>query len=195
MPRFAILSFAVVLVVLSNSGCAMLPVAKSHQESPWHSFDQAKTLFDQIVPYQTTRAELQALQIDPIRTPNIQILSYPDIVQLFFPNSSIKLADLDQGLRDCVAASENCQALQINLQRIVAERHGNVLLDLFRFKRQVHQTGWHFNAVLIMVEDLVVYKIWGGTPKVDEHLYRKNPLGPLQEPADLIRDTAIVNTL
>lgn len=195
MPRPTIIAITLLLTMLGNSGCSALPVAKSRHESPWESFDQAKAVFDRIIPYQTTRDDLKALRIDPLATPNIRILSYVEIIQMFMPNSSITIANLEQGLRECVEASSKCQALQINLQHITSERHGNLFLDLFRFKRQAHQTGWQFGAVVVLINDTVVYKIWGGTPQIDEHLYRKNPLGPLQEPADVARDAAVVGTM
>lgn len=195
MPRFSLITMIALLLALGSSGCTMLPVAKSRHESPWENFEQAKEVFDRITPYQTTREELRAMRIDPMQTPNIQILSYVDIIKMFMPNSSITIANLEPGLRECVEAASKCQALQVNLQRITSERHGNVLLDLFRFKRQSHQTGWQFSAVVVMVKDTVVYKIWGGTPQINEHIYRKNPLGPLQEPADVARDAALVGTM
>jgi hypothetical protein len=138
---------------------------------------------------------LQELHFDPSQTPNIQIMTYPEIIQLFMPNSSFDLREMDPGLRLCVAESANCQAFQLNLHRLESERHGNVFLDLFRFKRQTHQTGWRFTSLVVLVEDQVVYKLWGGVPRVDEHLYQKNPLGPLQEPADTARDAALFGVL
>lgn len=178
------------------AGCGkMLPVARSHSESPWPSFAANKEVFDRIVPYRTTIADLKELQFDPSQTPNIQILTYPEIISLFIPNSSFRLEDMDQGLQDCVAASSSCQAYQLKLQRLDSRRHGNVLLDLFRFKRETHRTGWLFTSLVVLVDDVVVYKIWGGVPKVDEHLYQRNPLGPLQEAADAAFDYTLLDFL
>lgn len=180
------------LGLLFFGGCgALLPVAKTHTETPWTSFDQVKTTFDRIVPYETTTEELRELLFDPELTPNIRILTYPDIINMFMPNPSLTLEHMDRGLRDCVGDSVNCMAYQLNLQNLDARRHGNVLLDLFRFKRQTHQTGWRFTSLVVMVDGTVVYKVWGGTRRVDEHLYQRNPLGVLQDPAE----TAMKNTV
>jgi hypothetical protein len=42
-------------------------------------------------------------------------------------------------------------------------------------------TGWEFNAFIVLKNDLVVYKISGGKPKIDELVDQKKPLGPLQD--------------
>ncbi|MEW6500798.1 MAG: hypothetical protein ACOY8P_12290 [Thermodesulfobacteriota bacterium] len=184
-----------VLLVPLLAGCStMLPVSKTDVESTWESFEQAKEAFDRITPYQTTRLDLTALHFDPFKTPNIEILTYLDIVQHFMPNTSIRVEDMDLGVQECIRAGERCQAYVIKVKKIRSERHGSVFLDLFRFKRQTHQTGWQFTALLVMVDDVVVYKLWSGKPQIDEELYRKNPLGPLQEPADVATDAAVIGT-
>lgn len=189
------LVFLSLLSLLVLCGCSsMLPVAKSTVESPWLSFEEAKSAFDKVVPYQTSRDELIRLNFDPYNTPNIEILTYLDIIQRFMPNPSFTINDMDQGLQECIAAKNGCQAYEVKLQKIHTQRYGNVFLDLFRFKRTAHQSGWEFSALLVLKNDVVVYKIWGGKPKIDTDTYRKNPLGPLQEPADVARDTAIITT-
>jgi hypothetical protein len=41
----------------------------------------------------------------------------------------------------------------------------------------------------VIVNNTVVYKLWGGKPQIDENKVIKNPLGPLQNPSDLLIDT------
>ncbi len=188
------LLFLLWLPVLTGCG-SLLPVAKTHSQSPWAGFEASKETFDLIVPFQTGSEDLRELHFDPGRTPNVQILTYPEIISIFMPNSSFKLEDMDPGLQECVARSASCRAYQMKLQRIESRRHGNVLLDLFNFKRETHRTGWIFSAMVVLVDDLVVYKFWGGIPKVDEHLYRRNPLGPLQEAADAAFDYNVLDFL
>jgi hypothetical protein len=45
------------------------------------------------------------------------------------------------------------------------------------------------------VNDLVVYKLWDGQPHFEAELYQKNPLGPLQEPANLVSGVAVIEGL
>ncbi|MGV1100203.1 hypothetical protein ACUUL3_12460 [Thiovibrio sp. JS02] len=184
------------LFLLVIPGCSgMLPVAKSTDNSQWDTFDQVKSSFDRITPFETTLDELQALGFDPYRTPNMQILNYLAIIEKFMPNTNITKQDLDNGLRGCIDAKTACIAYELKLQKIKSKRQGNVLLDMLRFKREAHQTGWRFSALIVMVDDVVVYKLWDGTPLIDGEVYKKNPLGPLQEPAEIATDAALVGTL
>ena len=57
---------------------------------------------------------------------------------------------------------------------------GNLFLDLFKFERKEVETGWYFNALIVIDHDIAVYKIWSGVPIIDQEKSRKNPLGPLQ---------------
>ncbi len=188
-------SILLALVLCLTSGCGtMLPVAKTTDESRWDSFDQVKASFDLIVPFSTTKNDLQKLGFDPYQTANIQILNYLAIIAKFMPNTNITKADLPQGLQGCVEATDSCIAYELKTQNLKSQRQGNLFLDLLRFKRQAHQTGWRFSAFIVLVDDLVVYKLWDGQPRIEGEVYKKNPLGPLQEPADLATDAAVVGT-
>ena len=62
-----------------GTGCSfLLPKDKEQVESPWVSFSEAKSAYDEIVPGETTVAGLQELGFDPRRTPNVEELSYID---------------------------------------------------------------------------------------------------------------------
>ena len=193
MRLHTIILFA--LVVCLASGCSgMLPVAKTTDETRWDNFEQVKASFDLITPFTTTQKDLQQLGFDPYQTSNIQILNYLAIIAKFMPNTNITMADLPPGLRGCVEAKDSCVAYEMKIQNIKSQRQGNLFLDLFRFKRQAHQTGWRFSAFIVLVDDLVVYKLWDGQPRIEGEVYKKNPLGPLQEPADLATDAAVIGT-
>ena len=186
---------AILLVLCLISGCSgMLPVAKTTAESRWESFEQVKASFDLIIPFATTKNDLQKLGFDPYQTSNIQILNYLAIIDKFMPNTNITLADLPPGLRGCVEATDSCVAYELKIQNIKSQRQGNLFLDLLRFKRLAHQTGWRFYAFIVLVDDLVVYKLWDGQPRIEGEIYKKNPLGPLQEPVDIVTDPAVVTT-
>lgn len=188
-------SILLTLVLGLTSGCSgMLPVAKTTDETRWESFEQVKASFDQIIPLETTKPDLQRLGFDPYQTSNIQILNYLAIINKFMPNTNITKADLPPGLQGCMEAKDTCVAYEMKTQNLKSQRHGNLFLDLLRFKRQAHQTGWRFTAFIVLVDDLVVYKLWDGQPRIEGEVYKKNPLGPFQEPADLATDAAVVGT-
>jgi hypothetical protein len=53
-------------------------------------------------------------------------------------------------------------------------------MDFMNFKRQVDVSGWQFHAVLVVKDDVVVYKTWSGKPHVQQLEVERSPLGPLQ---------------
>lgn len=54
-------------------------------------------------------------------------------------------------------------------------------MDIFNFRRETDITGWTFNAMILMVDDLVVYTLHGGQPRIHEKEVSRNPLGPIQD--------------
>ncbi len=177
------------IILLGGSGCsssAYLPSARETVQSPWQDFNDVKASFDQIIPYQTNAQELKAMGFDPFTTPNMQMINYLDITQRFMPNQSIKKEDLDQGLQHCLNERDRCHAYEVNLRQMKQDRYGNVFFDLFNFRRKNKLTGWEFKAIIVMQDDLVVYKLWSGKPKIDENRDHKNPFGPLQSSEQLL---------
>ena len=67
----------VILVFYTLAACSVLPTTTETAESPWESFEDAKTAYDAVAPTQTTKAELTELGYDPLETPNVRVLSYP----------------------------------------------------------------------------------------------------------------------
>ena len=176
--------------LLLASGCSSssyLPSAQETIQSPWETFNDVKSAFDKITPHQTNSDDLRQLGFDPFTTPNIQLINYLDITQRFMPNQSIRLEDLDESLQECLNDRERCHAYEVNLSRSDQERYGNVFMDLFNFRRKTKMTGWAFQAIIVMQNNLVTYKIWSGKPKIDENKDTKNPLGPLQHSEDVVR--------
>src|SRR4030067_2214421 len=191
LSRKRLLLISLPVIALITVGCgSLLPSVKETTKTYWWGFfDDAKIAVEQIIPYKTTTGELQKLGVDPYQTPNLKILTYLDIIQRFMFNPSIKREDLDRGIQDCINAKTNCSAYEIQLKNITKKRHGNVLLDLFNFKKKTKESGGEFEALIVIVNNNVVYKLWGGKPIIDESREIKNPLGPLQNPSDLLIDT------
>ncbi|MDO8945795.1 MAG: hypothetical protein Q7U88_01415 [Desulfocapsaceae bacterium] len=155
-------------------------------KSPWESFAQAKEAFDKIIPYQTTRDELQGLHFSPTKNPNIEVVTYLDLINRFMPSSSFKKEDLPAGIQNCIAHNNKCSGYELRINRIQTERFGNTFLDLFNVKRKLHRISRKFIALIVMKNNHVVYKIWSGKPRINEFSYNKNPLGPLQESESLV---------
>ena len=180
LGRIAITGFLMFFL----TGCrGLLPSAKVTAESPWKTFAEAKTAFEKIEPDRTTSEELKTLGFDINASPNLKILNYLDIAATV---QSIRIEDLDAGLQKCIRARNDCHAYMFEPKMTRSRRIGNFWLDLFNFQRKSHETGWHFKALLVLVNDHVSYKLWSGSPQLDEYRDQRNPLGPLQDASGLL---------
>jgi hypothetical protein len=61
------------------------------------------------------------------------------------------------------------------------KRHGNLLLDIFGFKRLTHQSGWRFKGLILIKNSVVVYTLSSGEPDISHEDSNIRPLGPFQE--------------
>ena len=162
----------------------MLPSGNTVINGPWDSYASAEKTFDKIVPYQTRVEDLHGLGLDIHSTPNITILNYSDVLRRFLPSPSINPDDLDIGVKDCISAKTACRGFEIDQRIIHRNRIGNFWADWLNFKRKTDVTGWHFRGILLVRDNVVIYKLVGGQPLIHEVEKNDNPLGPLQGSGD-----------
>jgi hypothetical protein len=169
------------LTVCLLAGCSgLLPRSKEVTQSPWATYREAQAAFDLIIPGKTTAEDLRELNLDPEIVPNIAILNYSDVLRRFMLNQSVTLSDLDRGVQECIMAKTVCRGLEINQKLVKKRRNGSFWLDFLGFKRETHTEGWRFNALVLLKDDVVVYKLTGGQPVIREQEENQNPLGPVQ---------------
>jgi hypothetical protein len=181
-------AIAVVVAAAVLAGCAqLLPKARSEVSSPWTSFEAARDAIDRIVPYQATAADLRAAGIDPYVDRNVQLLTFSDVM-LRFPAANGSRDELDRGLRECLRSGSACRGYAVNAKDLKRDRVGDFWLDALSFKRVTEVTGWTFNALVLLVDDKVVYTLYGGQPKVHEIETSRQPLGPMQNWGDSLPD-------
>jgi hypothetical protein len=169
-----------------TAGCAsMFPTQRTTTVSRWQSYAQAQAAFDLIEPNHTTSAGLKTLGFDPA-SPNVKILTYVDIMLIFMPNPSIQTQNLAAPVRACIDAKEQSSAYTVEVENTFSKRHGNLLLDIFSFNRKTHETGWKFKGVILMKDEIVVYKLSSGEPQIASDKKSVRPLGPLQEIDNLL---------
>lgn len=170
--------FAVVALVGACS--SMLPVSHSDASS-FQSFEEARNAVVALVPMKSSRTAGEKDGVDFAKQPNTKILTHSDVVRLLVPAGLLKREDLDPGILVCLEARDACNGLDITASKIVKARTGNFFADFINFRQRTETTGWRFNALILYVDDLVVYRSWGGQPKVDELDVATRPLGPFQE--------------
>jgi hypothetical protein len=180
------LAFAGALLIAGACETA-LPKDENIKVSPWDTFDDAKAAFDKIELNETGAKELRKLGFDPYQTANTNILSYLDVTHKFTVAGRLELSELEQAVQDCIAARTSCIGYEFIPQHLRSKRTGNAFLDVFGFRRHTIRSGWQFNALVLLNEDVVVYKLWRGTPVIHEVKKETNPLGPLQELGDVLR--------
>ena len=177
MLRIIVVALAAAALAACSS---LLPRGKSVTQQSWRDYDSARAAIDAIVPMHTTRTELALAGIDPRTNAAVAILNVSDIMQRFTTGSAITLENLDLGVRRCLTAGKACTGYSLVLRRSDRNRVGNFWLDLLNFHRDTDITGWSFNALVLFVDDTVVYTLWGGQPRVHDREVSTNPLGPLQ---------------
>ncbi len=182
--KCAIMLSLTFILLLSGCGIKLLPSTLDEEKSSWNSFAEAKMAFDRITVYETDIEGLKTLGFDPFSTANMEIQTYLDIMARFMPNPAIKKGDLNRGIRECIEAQNGCMAYDMSVKVYNTQRRGNVVLDLFGFKRRTNRTGWEFKSLFVINKGVVVYKLWGGKPQVRETSLKKKPLGPLQDSGD-----------
>lgn len=174
-------SVALLLAIACLSGCAGL-LPKTHSEaSTFKTFDEAKRAIESLVPMKSNQDTLTALGIEAGKQPNTALLTHADVVRRFVTGSMLTKTDLDPGVVLCIEARDACRGLEVQANRIDKDRTGNFFADFLNFSRRTETKGWRFNALVLLVNNTVVYRNWGGLPAIDETEVHTNPLGPLQD--------------
>ena len=181
-PAIALLIGALVMAIVGCS--ALLPRSEALIVSPWQSFEEAQRAFNEIIPHRTTVADLKRLKLEPESNPNITILNYSDVLRRFIPSPSIDASSLDAGVQECVRAAIHCRGYEVDHRVLKRSRYGNFWADLFNFRRKTDIVGWRFNAVVLIIDDVVVYKLTGGQPAIHEYENSNNPLGSAKRRID-----------
>ena len=178
---FAMKIFLLLLTTSLLTGCSnLLPTSKQDINNQWQSFDDVKKSYDEIIPNSTTMDTVRTIGFDPFKKPNMRILNHSQVVAAVLPSPLQDRATIPQGISDCMQAQEGCIGYLFELSRINRQRVGNFLLDFTNFKRNTHTTGWKFAALIVVINNTVVFKQWSGQPMIDETELRNNPLGPFQ---------------
>ncbi len=175
-------SLSILLTATLCLGCqSLMPRQRTDIETQWTSFDEARRAYDSVVVGQTTTPELAALGFDPIENPNVDIQTYVDVFAKFIPNDAARLEDQAPGVQECIAARNRCVGYRVETFREFGREYGSFWLNLLTIREQTEVEGWFFEALLVMVDDRVTYKLWEGNPSIVKRQDTIRPLGPLQD--------------
>ena len=173
-----------VLLLVLGTGCrsmstkALLPSESETQLTLFQSYDSALTAFSQVVPNNTTINQLNEFGFD-IHGRNVKVMTYVDVLDMFLSSPAIRKEDLPKGILDCLEAKGGCHAYKVTFDVREKERYGNLAADFLGFKRKTKKTGWTFEALFVIVDDVVVFALHSGTQDIEIHEVKREPLGPL----------------
>jgi len=152
--------------------------------SKFASYAEAGATLEALTPEISRRASAHALGFNPTRDAGVTILTYADVLQRF-PVAAIQTSTDVTGIKRCVEAGTRRTGYLIDQSFTRRDRVGNFWADSFRFKQVTEITGWHLHAILLFVEDVLVFRQVGGRPRISQVEINRNPLGPLQSWGDV----------
>jgi hypothetical protein len=178
---------AYALPALLSACASLLPDSNKVAGTPWKSYEEAEGVYEKIVPFKTTLAQLKTLGIDPRETPNVSVLSHVDLLRRLQAMVQFEGSALDPAIKRCVASREACYAYRVEQHLEDRERVGNFWADFLDFRRVTHVTGWQFDTLILISNGVVIYKSWSGKRHLQEVEQEHHPLGPLQGIGSSIR--------
>lgn len=181
--RRAMVSVCVLAVGLSGCARWVLPSESAGKVAVpgMETYAESQAVFTRITPFETTAADLSSMGIHPGITPNLRLANYLEVRQRFMPLENVSLKDLDPAVQACVNARDACEAWVLDLEQIERQRVGHVSLDVLGIERETQATGWRAEILLLLIDEVVVYKLWSGAPNIQEVNTETNPLGPAQD--------------
>jgi hypothetical protein len=189
-----IVAFLLFLLLLAFcSGCkTLLPSGQETSNGIWKSFSQVENTFKKIIPHKTTTADLSKLGIHFSITPNLRTLTYLDVMEIFKLDSTVfNNIKLPPGMKGALEKHEKCRGYELKINHISKKRVGSFWKDILAFEQVTQSAGWSFKALIVMVDEVVVYVLYSGSPILDKIETNKQPLGPFQNiDAGTIMDAA-----
>lgn len=171
-------------LMLACSGLAacghLLPRETRSERSSFDSFEAAQRALEQVVPFRTTLQGLRELGFDVKDSANVTLIPYPELVSRLAPNPNVPLSGLDEGIRECILSRMACQAFEFRIGEQRRQRQGGFWGDFLNFKRTTAVSGWSLQALVVVRDGIVLFRNFGGEPKIARTEVRINPLGPLQ---------------
>jgi len=163
------------------AGCSsLLPHGSTDTPSPFQAYAQAQAAIERVVPFTTRAGELRSLGFDTEDGKNVTLIPYPEIVARLVPYSGVPLSELDAGIQRCILAKSGCRAYLFHFERQDRKREGGFWGDFLNVRRETRVTGWWFDALLVVSDDVVLFRNHSGQARTVRVEQQTNPLGPFQ---------------
>jgi hypothetical protein len=98
-PRYpAWMACSVLTLVSACTG--LLPVGETRVGVGWTDFEHAREPFEIIYAYQSTRADVHLMGLDPFKNPSVTMLANSDVLQRIGTGNILRSDQLDRGVRE-----------------------------------------------------------------------------------------------
>jgi hypothetical protein len=163
---------------IGQGGSKLLPSDAVQTISPFKSYEAAEAAFNNVVENKTTIADLKS---QGFIGPNTTVQNYVQVVKYFeVATGSANALDLfPDSIKRCLDSKEKCRGYILTLDITQNKDEGNFFKHFLGFRKETHTTGWSASPLFVVINDVVVYKLWSGKPAKDIITDKKNPLGPL----------------
>ena len=111
---------------------------------------------------------------------NVSLVSYPEILMRLTPHPGVPFILLDSGVRQCIDIQMACRGYVFRFEREDRKRDGNFFSDFFNVSRTTHLTAWRFEALIVVSNDVVLFRNYSGQARIERVDRQSNPLGPFQ---------------
>jgi hypothetical protein len=159
---------------------SLLPRASSDAGTGFANFEEARVAAGRIVPMQTRVQALGDLGFDIDRGQNVTLIPYPEIVVRLTPHPGVPINLLDAGIRQCIEIQMACRGYVLRFEREDRKREGGFWLDFFNVDRTTRFTGWRFEALIVVSNEMVLFRNFSGQARIEKVDRQRNPLGPFQ---------------
>lgn len=163
-----------------GGGKVLLPSTTSESSKTFQNYEQVETAYIAVAPGKTNSAELAKLGFSVKSSPNIEILTYVGVVERLPQDARTKGA-IPPPVQACFDAGDRCSAYIFRPGRIESHHVGNTVLELTGFESSTVDEGWSAEVMLLIQDDVVVYKQMNGQPLIGDEQRTIQPLGPLQD--------------
>ncbi|MFC1756611.1 hypothetical protein ACFLZC_00415 [Patescibacteria group bacterium] len=172
-------------------GCQtiLLPVSQNTITSPFKSYKEAGDVYIyEIQEGKTTGEELTILGMGHT-SPNVETWDHITVEKMFMHNPNIRFEDLRENVQTFLNAKNRGLALKISFGETKKKSKGNVILHFLNLLRIEKTSGWNFEGLILLVDNVVVYKLMPpkGIVFIDKETVKRTPLGPLTNISDVPR--------
>jgi hypothetical protein len=168
------------MALAACSNTSLLPRESKTSSASFQTYEQVQSAYDEVKIGITRTPDLAPLGFDVATGANAETLTHIGLGDRFLVTADGPASHVPPAVQACLKTQTRCAAQVFHLQRLKSNHTGNVLMDATGFERNVVDTGWTAEVMLVLQDGVVVYKIMSGRPHIEVDHDVIQPLGILQ---------------